>query len=312
MRDTDPAVLTAASRVSDRIRGTAKAVGADGGAVGALFVVERFLHRLSRSRHAENFVLKGGILMFSETAAFDRPTEDIDAHSDRALTGAEAIAVVDEVASMEPQDAEDGLVFDVGALRAQTIVEAHVPGLRISCPVRLAHVLPKQSDLRLKIDLAWGDRIPAPRQATIRSVIKGFEPVRMSVYPWEQVLAEKLHALARHGVETTRMKDFYDLWVLSGRPDLIDAEVAAIAIRDTFESWRSPPLTDEIEALTQWFAEARDGDWARFATGKGAKSGRPSVRNAPISFIETVAAIKDFADPHLSRARSLGLFPAPF
>jgi hypothetical protein len=84
-------------------------------------------------------------------------------------------------------------------------------------------------------------------------VLLGFPAPCLLAYPVETVIAEKLHAMAEHGMVTGRLKDIYDVVALAQRLEFEGAELVA-AIRTTFESRGRragevpPPITPAFAA----------------------------------------------------------------
>lgn len=171
-----------------------------------LYALECFLDRLARSRFAENFVLKGGMLLAALGAR--RPTRDID-FSTRALSNdsAEVLRVVQEVAGGK---LDDGLAFDSGAATAETIRENDdYSGVRITLGGTLSRAV-----IRLHVDVNVGDPIwPEPQRIEVPRLLDGVLTVRG--YPLEMVLAEKIVTAIGRGTANTRWRDFLDIYTLA-------------------------------------------------------------------------------------------------
>ena len=148
----------------------------------------------------------------------------------------------------------------------------------------------------MKLDLCFGDEItPDPVHAELPPALGGFEPVRIAVYPWPTVVAEKLHAIARHGVFTTRLKDFFDI-VLIARSVEMDGGDLSRAIRNTFLRWEDTPPSAASDVLVPTFAEERADDWTRFLRKKELSS--PDMTHLS----EVVQEISAFAEAPLQAA----------
>jgi len=170
-----------------------------------LYALECFLDRLAQSRFAENFVLKGGMLLAALGAR--RPTRDID-FSTRALSNdsAEVLRVAQEIAGVT---LNDGLVFDSRAATAETIRESDdYSGVRITLGGTLSRAI-----VRLHVDVNVGDPIwPEPQRIAVPRLLDGVLTVRG--YPLEMVLAEKIVTAIARGTANTRWRDFLDIYTL--------------------------------------------------------------------------------------------------
>jgi hypothetical protein len=244
-----------------------------------LYILERFLYRLSISSHRSQLVLKGGMLL----AAFDerRPTADVDLLATAIANDVETIsAVVREVLAV---DVDDGVVFEPDGLRAQVIRDADpYTGVRITVPARI-----DRARHPLRIDINVGDPVtPEPVDVSFPALLD--EPFELVGYPLESVLAEKIVTMIDRGDATTRDRDFADVYVLTGRHG-VDAEQLATAIRATGAHRGSDvrPLRSVLVDL----ATARQADWTRFLARSGLDDAAPAI------FAEAIEAIGRFADP---------------
>lgn len=168
--------------------------------------LESFLDRLTRTPHAGDFVLKGGILL----AAYGirRPTKDADANAVGADVTAEHLAdVVRDIASI---DVDDGMVFDLDTISVQEIREqADYPGLR----VRVAASIGQWTGVAVW-DVSTGDPIvPPPRQVTIDRILG--DPITLLGYAPETTIAEKGVTILERGITSTRWRDYVDIVALT-------------------------------------------------------------------------------------------------
>lgn len=164
--------------------------------------LESFLERLTRTTHADDFVLKGGILL----AAYGvrRPTKDADANAINAHVTAEHLTdVVRDVAQMP---AEDGLEFDLNSIDVQDIREhADYPGLRL----RITTTIGSWRGTVLW-DVSTGDPIvPAPKHVVIDRILG--DPITLLGYAKETTIAEKGVTILERGVTSTRWRDYIDI-----------------------------------------------------------------------------------------------------
>lgn len=164
--------------------------------------LETFLGRLIRTGHAEDFVLKGGILL----AAYGvrRPTKDVDANAvGTDVTTDHLIAVVHDIAAIE---IDDGVVFDLDSISVQEIREqADYPGFRLQVGVWIG---PWKGTVAW--DVSTGDPIvPAPRRVRVDRVLG--EPIVMLGYAPETTIAEKGVTILERGITSTRWRDYVDI-----------------------------------------------------------------------------------------------------
>jgi hypothetical protein len=176
-----------------------------------LYVLEGFLDRLTKSRYAENFVLKGGVLL----AALDarRPTRDIDFAALRLDN--DATFVLDVVRQIAAMALDDGLLFNSDDATAETIREDdNYSGVRIT----LGGVLSRAA-FRLHVDINVGDSIwPEPQQIRLPRLLEG--ELIVSGYPLAMVLAEKIVTAIARGSANTHWRDFVDIHVLVRRHNI--------------------------------------------------------------------------------------------
>jgi predicted nucleotidyltransferase component of viral defense system len=247
-----------------------------------LYVLERFLYRLSRSDHRSQLVLKGGMLL----AAFDerRPTADIDLLARSAPNDVGTIAaVVRDVLAVE---VDDGVTFDVDGLRAQIIREVdRYSGVRITVPASV-----DRARHPLRIDVSVGDPVtPAPTAVSYPALLS--EPFDVIGYPLETVLAEKLVTMLDRGDTTTRERDFADVFLLTSRHQ-IDATRLLAAVRATGGHRQS--VIRPLRTVLVHLATDRQPDWERFVNRSGLTD------TVPTDYSETISHVTEFADPILS------------
>ena len=219
----------------------------DFGLVLTKYGLERFLYRLAHSQYRDQFVLKGALLFELWTHHPYRPTRDLDleGQGDNSVTRIKQVFA--EIIGQPVED--DGLIFDPKYLRVARIKEEQeYEGLRINFIARL-----ERAKIHIQVDVGFGDIIvPAPEEIEYPRMLD-FPSGRLMAYPKETVVAEKLEALVKLGMVSTRMKDFYDLWKLSRDFDF-DGELLCRAIKATFERRRTKIPSDIPVALTEEFS----------------------------------------------------------
>ena len=219
---------------------------------------ERLLHRLSLSPHRNRFVLKGAMLM---TTWFDdphRPTRDVDflGYGDSAPNA--MLVTFREICAIE---VNDGMVFDIDALRVELIrEEIEYGGLRLRTTGALAG-----ARITVTIDIGFGDAIEPGLDEVNLPVLLDLPQPRLRVYARETVIAEKFQAMVMLGLANSRMKDFYDVWILSRSYEFDDDRLPR-AIAATFERRGTAIPLEAPVALTQAFAfdSSKQQQWAAF------------------------------------------------
>jgi predicted nucleotidyltransferase component of viral defense system len=259
--------------------------------------MERFLYRLSKSPNRDRFVLKGALLLTAWRAPQSRPTMDIDlaGRTNNELDHiAELVGAVCDVA-VEP----DGIEFNRASIEVSRIKEhADYEGVRVRF-----HATLSKARIPMQIDIGFGDVIvPGPTEVEYPTMLDFPAPV-LQAYPRETVVAEKLEALTALGVLNSRMKDYYDLALLSrmypfeGEP-LTDAIVATFRHRGTIIETEPIGLTEAYHndpaRAVQWRAFVRR---SRFDEEAG-------------DLARLIAEIRPFALPVLSAITAKDTFKA--
>ncbi len=224
--------------------------------------VERLLYRLSISQYADKFVLKGASLFLVWKGQNYRVTKDAD------LLGfcpadAEHITVVFRDLCQVFSEDEDGVLFMPETVKAIPIrEEQEYDGIRVTL-LGMLH----QAHIPLQVDIGFGDAItPAPEMVEFPTLLDAPAPLLLA-YPRYTMIAEKLEAMVRLGMVNSRMKDFYDVWLLGSLFEF-DGLTLCEAVRNTFKRrFTSIPeglpfaFTDDfkkdVQKQTQWRAFLR-------------------------------------------------------
>jgi predicted nucleotidyltransferase component of viral defense system len=192
------------------------------------YFIERLLYRLSVSPYAGNFILKGGLLLYTVLEQRARATRDIDllAYHIQNLPD-EMVRIFREIA-MIPSD--DAVSFDTETITVERIKEdADYQGIHI----KLTGFLDRSHHI-LQFDIGFGDVIvPKPVDLTYPSLL-GLEPAHLKAYTLESVIAEKFQAGVYLAEANNRMKDFYDIYELCSSFDF-EGSTLYEAIAQTFE-----------------------------------------------------------------------------
>jgi predicted nucleotidyltransferase component of viral defense system len=258
---------------------------------------ERLLYRLAMSPHGSRFVLKGAALFTLWTGKPHRATRDVDLLGFGDPSEAHVRSVFSEVLALDV--GEDGVVFDASSLDVGPIREdQEYGGVRVTVAARVT-----SAQVRLQVDVGFGDAITPEASIVDFPALLDFPSPRLHAYPRETVVAEKVEAMVKLGLANSRMKDFYDLVVLS-KMFPFDGVVLVRAIRATFERRKTPLPTDLPVALTPSFSDdtMKNTQWTAFARTSGARD----AGELP----STVAAITRFLAQPLVKAASAELWEA--
>lgn len=254
------------------------------------YALERLLYRLTQTSHRDRFVLKGAMLM---TTWFDdpmRPTRDVDLLGFGNSDADEMLGTFREICAIE---LDDGVAFDVDSLRVTANREdLAYGGLRLQTYASVGG-----AKLRIVIDIGFGDAVePGLEQLELPVLLDQPAPL-LRAYARETVVAEKFQAMVMIGQANTRLKDYYDLWVLL-RSYEFDPDRLARAIAATFKR-RGTDIPGELpDGLKPAFHEdaAKRAQWAAFVEDVAVQPG------ALGEVCETLAA---FLMPAAARAREL-------
>lgn len=207
------------------------------------YAMERFLYRLSQSRYAEQFILKGALMFTVWQLSERRTTVDIDFLARCHNNVSKLENLLREICNINVPP--DGLLFNAHTVLGQKIKEnADYEGVRIKFKGFL-----ERSRIPMQIDVGFGD-VVYPKPETIDyPVILDFPKPRLKGYPIESVVAEKFEAMVKLGLLNSRMKDFYDLWLMTRQFDFHGLTLAQ-AIQRTFSHRKT-----ELPSQTPLFAE---------------------------------------------------------
>ena len=256
------------------------------------FAMERFLYRLSKSVYADRFVLKGALMLSVWNAPRWRSTMDIDLLGRTSNDVEAVIAVVREVCVQEVEP--DGIAFDPSTVRGERITEAaDYEGVRVRIQASLgtARVL-------VRVDVGFGDVVIPPAEMTEWTPILDLPAPRLLGYSKESAIAEKLETMVRFGAVNSRVKDFFDIWLLCRQFDF-DGQTVGRAVEATF-SQRGTEIPPTPIAFTSSFAEDPDkiGLWRAFLR-------RNQLTETPTEFPELVVGIATFLTP-ITKALAAG------
>jgi len=250
------------------------------------FAIERFLFRLSRSKYAKNFVLKGALMLnVWERSSLPRPTLDIDFLGRNISNEIDALVRAIQEICDQPVEA-DGLTFDPASARGSRIAEhSGFQGVRVRFRGSLGN-----ARLAMQLDVGFGDVvIPSDTELPYPTILD-FPAPQIWGYSKESTIAEKFEAAVRLGAVNSRMKDFFDIWFLSHQFDF-DGPTLAVAIKETFAR-RKADLPTEPLPLTPDFANGTG-----HAVQYRAFRQRSGLGTAPESFMDLMKVVRGFLGP---------------
>jgi len=247
-----------AQSVHTRLRNYAHQTKEDFNLVLSRYASERFLYRLSKSQHADRFILKGASLFLIWMNRMHRPTHDIDLLGFGKIDAEELRNIFSECCRLAV--VTDGVIFDPNSIAIEDIREAQVyMGLRVTIHGHLG-----SARLHIQIDIGTGDAVVPDPQTMDYPVLLDFPSPQLRVYPKEAVIAEKIDAMIERGLRNSRMKDYYDIWLLSTDFDF-EGRILVSAIRETLARRKRKCETFPI-GLTSEFSKSPDKQkqWTAF------------------------------------------------
>lgn len=219
-----------------RLRNAAKEMNRRPDDLWQSLILERFLVRLARSRHCDNFVLKGGVLL-SKYLFLGRETKDLDFLALSFSNNADSIrSAFAEIAAL---DMGDGFLFnevDTSALHHPHMFYA---GLEVTMIAYYG-----RTRCRLAVDIGFGDMVhPKLKRLDLMRYSKGAffeEYVSLLCYPQEFIFAEKLETVIYRGGDNSRMKDFHDLYNMIHARELLSMESTKVVMATVFNHRGTP------------------------------------------------------------------------
>jgi hypothetical protein len=247
------------------------------------FAIERFLYRLAQTPLADRLVVKGATMLRAWGTPLARPTRDIDFMGSIENSPAAIVSAVRQCLDVVYR--ADGMVFAHEIVTEAITVADRYPGVRATVRGHL-----DGARFKLQLDIAANDVIvPDPGWVDYPTLLD-LEAPRILAYMPVTAIAEKYDAMVKHGMANSRMKDFYDIWLLSRTLDLGGAELAA-ALRATFAHRETALAAAPPPALTAAFYDepAVQARWAAFVSKSG--------EGVPADLDEVCAALSAFLMP---------------
>ena len=223
------------------------------------YALERLLHRLSRSPHRERFVLKGAMLLATWFDEPHRATRDVDLLGFGDAAEDALLATFREIMAVE---VDDGVSFDLNGLRIEAIrEEVEYGGSRLRTTAALAG-----ARIPITVDIGFGDATEPGVEDIDLPVLLDMPAPHLRAYPPETVIAEKFHAMVALGRANSRMKDYYDVWMLLGAFEL-EPDRMRRAIEATFARRNTDIPASVPDGLSDAFAadSGKERQWNAFA-----------------------------------------------
>lgn len=264
-------MIKTARQLKDLIRNLSREKSADAQILMRNYMMERFLERISLSEYRDKFILKGGMLVAAMVGLDARSTMDLDATIKGANVNVEDIENL--ISSIVTVPIDDGVKFQLKSI-SEIMDEAEYPGIRVSMSTTFDGVVTP-----LKIDISTGDAI-TPREVRYSfKLMLEDRSIDIWAYNLETVLAEKLETIITRATTNTRMRDFYDIYILEQlhgttlNPKILHDALLATAHKRGSEKYlnQAEEVFDEVEndlvmqnlweAYCKKFSYASDLEW---------------------------------------------------
>lgn len=259
------------------------------------YIIGRFLHRLYSSRHKDNFILKGAILLRTYSIPIGRPTKDIDFLVKGIENSKEEIRKILQDILAEDSTNIDGIMFDCDTIKIKDIDEkANYSGFEISLKARIG-----KAELTLRLDMAFDDVVyPQPKKRQYPSLLSD-SSFEVTGYRIETVIAEKLESIIDLGINNSRLKDFFDILYLSSY-ERFKGKILREAIVRTFYHRKTMPTLD-ISSFSVEFIKDNQRRWKELLDNSNTDKISDDFKSA-------ISAIKKFLIPVLDSVVSNSTF----
>lgn len=236
-------------QIKGRIKSVAKQNNADARTLMRIYMMERFLERLTQSEYRDNFIIKGGILVTAMIGVAHRSTMDIDTSMKNLnLSAEDALRVVNQVKDI---DLDGGVSFEVKDV-SNIMDEMEYPGIRVTMNANVGRLITP-----LKIDISTGDVI-TPRAIEFNyDLLLEDRSIKLWSYNLETILAEKLQTVLARGILNTRMRDFYDIRMLV---DTYEDKVNKAVLKDAFAATCKKRGTDNLQEQAEEIVKIIEAD----------------------------------------------------
>ncbi|MBM2830828.1 MAG: hypothetical protein HW411_1618 [Gammaproteobacteria bacterium] len=280
----EPKKDTAAS-VRQRLLNISKETGEDFNLVLTRYGLERMLYRLGKSEWRDLFLLKGAMLFTLWHNEPHRPTRDADFLGFMEPEIDELIKIFKSICNLRVIN--DGIKFNSDTVRAEEIRENNIyEGIRVLLRGELAG-----ANIGLQFDVGFGDAVTPGPEDIIYPTILDQEAPELKAYPVYTVIAEKFETMVKLGIANSRMKDFYDLWILKQKFDL-NRNILPDAISATFNRRKTAiPIAIPLALTDEFYKDdSKNRQWIAFIRKNGIKNGLDlkNTINSLVEFFEPI------------------------
>jgi predicted nucleotidyltransferase component of viral defense system len=222
------------------------------------YAMERLLYRLSKTKYADKFILKGGLLFYVWDLPLRRPTKDIDFRGYGSNNRRDILKVFNTVIAESAP--EDGIVFDPQSVSVdETQMDADYQGIRVKVNAFL-----ERTRIPIQIDIGFSDELASKAESIqYPNILPDLKTTHMKGYPKESVVTEKFHAMVRHAALNSRMKDYYDLWLILKTFEF-ECRSLQKAMETTFKKRDTELPAERPVSLTVEFASVNQTRWINF------------------------------------------------
>ena len=218
----------------------------------ARYFNERLLYRVSVSQYKDNFLLKGGSLLYALDGLEARPTVDVDFMADKISRDRETLTkIFKKIVAIDCD--EDGVYFDTESIKTEPItLDKKYPGSRFYVTAHMDTIVHNMT-----VDIGFGDVVsPCPMAIDFPLLLPNIPSVNLQAYSLETVVAEKFHTMIDRDEINSRMKDFFDCYQLLTQRNLSD-ETLFEAIKATFDN-RTLTYNPNLKLFSDEFAANKE------------------------------------------------------
>lgn len=207
-----------------------------------LFCQEEFLRRLEKSKYVDNFILKGGLFIYSLTEFDSRVTVDVDFLLRKIHNTPEQLRkIVEEIINVDTGN--DFVTFEIKDVAPIAVAKKYA-GIGVTMQAKI-----KNTRTPFGIDFGVGDVIvPKQEKRKIPTQLADFEMPVINTYSIETTIAEKIDAILSLMEFSSRMKDYYDIYYLANKFDF-DGAVLSDAFRKTFTNREHVFTLEQFEQI---------------------------------------------------------------